>query len=307
MGYGYWSYAPYVTVAEKKAKAAKKLAALKKKQNVNPVIIQGHTLARTWWGKAWNQNLERYADYDYRLDRGRSYVRQGAVLDLRIEAGAIKSLVQGSRTAPYAITVSIKKLDKNTWQRVSTECAGMLESLPELLSGKFPKPLGDIFMRKDSGLFPAPKEITFTCSCPDWADMCKHVAATLYGIGARLDSNPAIFFALRGVDTGDLVSRSVATHAENMLEKAARKSARVITSDNLSSVFGIDFAEGGGTTLTDNPPKKKKPAAGGVAASNQVIKNQKLTRSIESKSPSVKKTGIKQKTKTVKTAKKKIS
>ena len=312
----FWGFPKRVSVAERKAQAAKKLAALKKKQDVSPVIIQGGAIARTWWGKAWNQNLERYADYSNRIERGRSYVRHGAVLDLRIDAGEIKSLVQGSRANPYVIAISIKKLSKNTWQRITSECAGMLESLPELLSGNFPKPLGEIFMQRDSGLFPAPKEIAFECSCPDWADMCKHVAATLYGVGARLDQDPALFFTLRGVDTGDLVSRTVATKAESLLEKAARKSSRVMAESDLSRVFGIDFAAGSGASAPESNPGRKSRADGGATAvgktpgrktvGSKAMKNEKPVQGIKSKtSPPTKKLTAKQRVRASKTAAKK--
>lgn len=314
---GFWGYPKRVSVAARKAKAAKKLAVLKKKQNVSPVIIQGGAIARTWWGKAWNLNLERYADYDNRIERGRSYVRHGAVLDLRIDAGEIKSLVLGSRATPYAIVIRIKKLNKNTWRRITSECAGMLESLPELLSGNFPKPLGEIFMQRDSGLFPAPKEIAFECSCPDWAGMCKHVAATLYGVGARLDRAPALLFALRGVDTGDLVRRTVATKAESLLEKAARKSSRVIAESDLSRVFGIDFAGGfdasataggsgrGGRTGGGGTAVGKTP--GRSAVGGKSMENQKPAQIMKSKSSPTKKPTAKHRVRASKTVAKKAA
>ncbi|MBI3657783.1 MAG: hypothetical protein HY232_15360, partial [Acidobacteria bacterium] len=205
----FWSFPKYVSVAEKMARAKRTLKQLQKKQDVRPIILQGSAIARTWWGKAWNRNLERYADYSNRIGRGRNYVRHGAVLDLRINAGEINSLVQGSASRPYTVLITIKKITKLTWQQITTECAGRLDSLQELLSGNFPKSLDDIFMQRDAGLFPTPKEITFECSCPDWASMCKHVAATLYGIGVRLDEDPALFFTLRGVGTSDLITRTV--------------------------------------------------------------------------------------------------
>ncbi len=239
----FWSFPRYVSKAEKKARAEKKLNQLKKKkQDLRPVIIEGSAIARTWWGKAWNKNLERYADYSNRIGRGRSYVRCGSVLDLQINAGEIKALVHGSRAKPYSINIKIKKLSRNTWQQITSGCSGMLESLEELLAGKFPKALEETFMQRDSGLFPSPKELEFDCSCPDWASMCKHIAAALYGIGARLDEDPTLFFTLRGVDTGDLITRTVSNKAEDLLKKASKKSARVIADADLSSVFGIDLA-----------------------------------------------------------------
>jgi len=250
-------YPKYVCVEEKKARAEKKLSQLKKKQDVRPVIIQGSAIARTWWAKSWNQNLERYADYGNRIGRGRSYVRHGAVLDLQINAGEIKSLVQGSRAKPYAILIKIKKMDKKIWEQITSSCAGMLDSLQELLTGNFPKALGEIFMQRDSGLFPSPKEISFACSCPDWASMCKHVAAALYGVGVRLDEDPTLFFTLRGVDTKDLVSRTVSSKAESLLEKASRKSSRIIAESDLSGLFGIDLTGSGSPPAVDGDPWKK--------------------------------------------------
>ena len=231
---------------------------------MRPVIIEGSAIARTWWGKAWNKNLERYADYGNRIGRGRSYVRCGAVLDLQINAGEIKALVHGSRAKPYSINIKIKKLNRNTWQQVASECAGMLESLEELLAGKFPKGLVDVFMQRDAGLFPSPKEIDFDCSCPDWASMCKHVAAALYGIGARLDEDPSLFFTLRGVDTGDLISRTVSSKAESLLKKASRKSSRIIEDSDLSAVFGIDLAGDVSSSQPAGGSAKEIPAADGV-------------------------------------------
>jgi len=237
----FWGFPKYISKAEKKAKAEIKLAQLKKKQDVRPVIIEGSVIARTWWGKAWNKNLESYADYTNRIGRGRSYVRCGAVLDLQINAGEIKALVHGSRAKPYSINIKIKRLSKNTWQQVTSECAGKLESLEELLTGKFPKALEETFMQRNTGLFPSPKEIEFDCSCPDWASMCKHVAATLYGIGARLDEDPTLFFTLRGVDTSDLIKRTVSSRAEDLLKKASKKSSRIIEGADLSAAFGVDL------------------------------------------------------------------
>lgn len=256
----FWSFPKYVCKAEKKAKAEKKLAQLKKKRDVRPVIIEGSTIARTWWGKAWNKNLESYADYSNRIGRGRSYVRCGAVLDLQVNAGEIKALVHGSRAKPYVITIKIKKLSRNTWQQVVSESAGKLESLEELLSGKFPMALEETFMHRNSGLFPSPKEIDFDCSCPDWASMCKHIAAALYGVGARLDEDPTIFFTLRGVDTGDLIKRTVSRKAEDLLQKAAKKSSRIIEGADLSAVFGIDLAEEAGEGAPDDAGGLEKHA-----------------------------------------------
>jgi len=253
----YWGFPKYVSVAEKRAKAAKKLEKLKKKRDVKPVVLQGKAIARTWWGKAWNDNLERYADYENRIGRGRSYVRHGAVLDLQIREGEVVALVQGSQSSPYEVIITINKLAGDAWKNISDSCAGMIESLSELMAGKFPKAMAEVFMRQGTGLFPAPKEIKLRCSCPDSATMCKHVAASLYGVGARLDDDPSLFFSLRGVATSDLVSRTIASGTEKLLSKAGKKSARIISDADLSDVFGIELAEGAALPAHKAAPSRK--------------------------------------------------
>lgn len=272
----YWNYPRYVSVAEKRAKAAKKLNAMSKKNpNLKPVILQGSAIARTWWGKAWNLNLERYADYDNRIGRGRSYVRHGAVLDLQIDPGEARATVQGSQSSPYSVIINIETLKKDTWRIILDQCQGMLESLQDLISGSFPKSIGQIFTHKDSGMFPSPKEIKFSCSCPDWAGMCKHVAATLYGIGARLDENPELFFRMRNVEIGDLIRQAVSDHKQKLLAKASRKSSRIIEEADLSGTFGIevehDFETDPPVSLEDtvpvSPGKRKRTASLGNSKS----------------------------------------
>ncbi|MCK9420868.1 MAG: hypothetical protein M0R70_16040 [Nitrospirae bacterium] len=243
-------------------KAEKKLAQLEKKQGLRPVIIEGGVIARTWWGTAWNKNLESYAEYTNRIGGGRSDVRSGAVLDLQVGAGEVKALVQGSRAKPYAITITIKKLNKNTWNLVASACKGKLESLEELLAGKFPTVLEETFMQRKTGLFPSPREIEFACTCPDWASMCRHIAATLYGIGARLDEDPMLFFTLRGVDAGDLISHAagvISSKAEDLLQKDSKRSTRKIEGTDLSAAFGVARAENAGPSSSDDAAAAKIP------------------------------------------------
>lgn len=245
MGFsGYWGFAPYVSVAEKRARAARKLQELKKKNaNIRPVCIDGRTIARTWWGKAWNRNLESYADYNNRIGRGRSYVRNGAVLDLQIGPGKVACLVQGSRSQPYSVSIQIRPIDKKIWHHIRDTSQGKIGSMQELLAGKFPKELGEVFTVQGKGLFPTPKEIQFECSCPDWAAMCKHVAATLYGIGARLDEEPALFFTLRNAEIKDLVAQAVRERTRQLLQKARKTTGRIIAEGDLAEVFGIEMEE----------------------------------------------------------------
>jgi len=264
----YYGFPPYVSVAQKRAKAEKKLKALRKKNpGIAPVVIEGRSIASTWWGKSWNQNLERYADYSNRIGRGRSYGRHGAVLDLKIKAGEIRSLVQGSQGQPYKVVVSIKPLSKENWKKVREAAAGKLDSLGELLAGKFPKGLQELFFARGEGLFPEPKEIDFDCSCPDWASMCKHVAATLYGVGARLDQDPGLFFALRKIEMEDLITQAVKGTTRALLKKADSKSSRVMEGADLGDVFGIELEEEVGKEVAGKSRRKK--AAGGKTAAGR--------------------------------------
>jgi len=263
----YRGYPKYVTVAEKKAKAEKKLAQLRKKNpKIAPVVIEGNALARTWWGKSWNKNLERYADFSNRIVRGKSYVRHGAVLDLKNQGGRVTALVQGTRAKPYEVVIKIAPVKKADWARIRKQCRGELRSLTDLLTGKFPKELGEIFLAEGKGLFPTPKEISFDCSCPDWASMCKHVAATLYGVGVRLDEDPLLFFTLRQADTEELVARAVQEKTGDLLARADKKSSKVMDDADLSGLFGIDmdikpdFAAAAKSEKTKRQPGKKKAA-----------------------------------------------
>lgn len=281
---GDWSYyPPYVSVAEKKAKAAKKLAQLRKKNpNLQPVLIEGNSIANTWWGRAWNQNLERYADYSNRIGRGRSYVKHGMVLDLKIHPGRVEALVQGTQAKPYKIEIMIKPLESGTWKKITHECEGKFESLPALLEGKFPKVLGEILTVPGKGLFPTPNEIKFSCSCPDWAHMCKHVAAALYGIGARLDQNPMLFFELRKVDVNELIGKAVTEKTKSLLKKAEKRSGRVMENADLGDLFGIELEDPTGPEtmrgkaqkigLIENSPKQK-PKQKKIAAIAKPIVN----------------------------------
>ena len=281
-----WGYPRYVSVAEKRARAAQKLKQLKKKNpHVNPIVIEGTAIARTWWGKAWNKNLESYADYHNRIGRGRSYVRHGAVLDLQIGSGQVESLVQGSRSKPYSVTIRIKAMGKRNWEEIKTASQGKLDSLQELLAGKFPKGLGEIFTTQGKGLFPSPKEIDFDCSCPDWASMCKHVAATLYGIGARLDQDPELFFKLRQVKMKALVSGAVAGKTRELLKKARRKSARVIDDSDLSDVFGIDMESPAVPKVKGKKTAPKKPPKGTKASMGKSGKRGVTKKRLETRTP----------------------
>jgi len=241
MSWGYFGWRPYVSVAERRAKAARELSKLAKKTGraASPVVLDGRKIATTFWGKAWCDNLEAYSDYENRLPRGRTYVRNGSVVDLQISKGNVTALVSGSEL--YKIEIKIKPLPPTLWKSIQTECAGKIDSLIELLQGKLSSAVMQIVTRHERGLFPAPKEIDLDCSCPDWADLCKHVAASLYAVGAKLDQNPALLFLLRGVDPADLISKASA--AEAVRQTAGKAGAAPAMSDSeVADVFGIELA-----------------------------------------------------------------
>lgn len=230
----------HVSVAQKKEKARKSLEQLKRTMpEIEPVDIEGPTIAKTWWGKAWNKNLESYADYSNRIGRGRSYVREGAVLHLKIDSGTIHALVQGSTAKPYQVEIGIDPLGEKTWKQITALCNRRIESLEQLVSGKFPKELERLFTTRQEGLFPAPEEIHFHCSCPDSARLCKHVAAVLYGVGARLDQNPMLLFSLRKMPVAELIKKSIEEKMDSMLKNADKKSPRVIGDDQVFDLFGV--------------------------------------------------------------------
>lgn len=245
-----YRFPAYVSVAQKRAKAEKKLRAMRKKNsNISPVIIEGHALATSWWGKTWNKNLERYADYQNRIGRGRSYLRHGAVLDLQISDALISALVQGSDSEPYSVKIKISRMTKDKWKTLYQSCQGAFDSLADLLAGKFPKSFQKLFFNESSGLFPKPNEISFSCSCPDSASMCKHIAAALYGVGAKLDNNPSLFFSLRSINIEELISKTVSETTASLLSKADSQTKNVILDQDLSEMFGIELVE----------PKKRSP------------------------------------------------
>jgi uncharacterized Zn finger protein len=236
----YDDYPKYVPVAKRKEKAVKQIEKLKKKNlNLAPVVIEGKNIANTWWGKAWNKNLENYADYSNRISRGRSYVRNGAVLDLKIETGVVKALVQGSEKKPYDIVIEIVPLSNEKWDSIINLCNHKIDNLAELVEGKFPKELEEIFTLKGKGLFPTEKEIKFSCSCYDWANMCKHVTAVLYGIGARFDEDPTLFFKLRNIDFEVLLKKTIEQKMQSLLENSDKKSNRVLDDKDVFGLFGV--------------------------------------------------------------------
>ena len=255
-------WAPYVPVAIRREKALKKMQKLKKKGlDIQPIEIEKRKIANTFWGKAWSDHIESFSDYENRLPRGRTYVRNGSVCHLAIEKGKVSAIVSGSRL--YNVDVSIKPLSQNQWKTIKTKCSGKIGSLLELLSGKLSDSVMNIVCHRQEGIFPAPNEINLSCNCPDWAIMCKHVAAVLYGVAARLDHQPDQLFLLRGANHEELIDVSEAI--TDVTQKAKGKRQRIDDSA-LADVFGIEI-ERTGTKKQKSAPHKKKVA---VKSENKV-------------------------------------
>lgn len=215
--------------------------------------VPAHTrsLSTTFWGQAWNRNLMACSDYESRMPHGRSYFRSGKVLDLDICQGLITATVAGTRI--YSARIAIAPLPRETWNRLKSRCQGKIGGLMELLSGS----LSDEVMREvtdpEHGLFPAPRDIKLSCTCPDFAGLCKHLAATLYAVGSRLDAAPALLFTLRGTDP------------EELLTGSAKEAVAALTSDadtadgaRTAALEGLDLTEMFGiepeTAAAPSPP-----------------------------------------------------
>lgn len=289
-----YGWRPYVPVAQRRQRAAKKLAKLRKAgREITPIVIEGRKIARTFWGSAWCDNLEAYSDFVNRLPRGRTYVRNGSVVDLQIAGRRVSALVSGSDF--YQVEIRVKTLPARKWKRIRSQCGGQIDSLVELLQGRVSDAVMGIVTRPGEGLFPAPKEISLDCSCPDWATMCKHVAAVLYGVGARLDHAPEMLFELRGVDPAEMVGDAVGQAGTK--RKAAR--GRLIAEADLSSVFGVDIALDG--------VEASKPARGrGTAGRKKVAKKRAGSRKKAAECVTREKAATKKPKKKSATARKKV-
>lgn len=230
-----WGWSRYVPVAERRQKALREMAKLRKKgKNICPVEIEGRTIVRTFWGKGWCTHLESFSDYDNRLPRGRTYARNGSVCHLEINKGHVTAIVSGSEL--YKIAIKIKSLPATRWNSIKKLCAGQIGSMLELLQGKISKQVMEVVANKENGLFPLPGEMKFTCSCPDGAMMCKHVAAVLYGVGNRLDCDPGLLFELRGVDAQELIAEDM-----NLLDSQQASLGDSLAEQDLGDIFGIEL------------------------------------------------------------------
>lgn len=250
-------FAPYVPVAQRRANAAKAAQkAAKSGAQFSPITIEGRQIANTFWGKAWCAHQESFSDYANRLPRGRTYVRNGSVIHLEITTGRIQARVMGSEL--YSATITVAPLPPTRWKAIKAACAGRIDTLVGLLQGRLSDAVMQIITDRTGGLFPVPSEVKLDCSCPDSADLCKHLSAVLYGVGARLDTQPELLFLLRGVDHLELIGSAVESGA---LTGGATVE---LADDQLADVFGIEID--GGATPATTAVAATKPAAGRATA-----------------------------------------
>ena len=283
----FYRWKPYVSAAERRRKAELEITKSRKKgAQMEPVVIRGRAIAATFWGKAWCDNIERYSDFSNRLPRGRTYVRNRSVLDLRITAGKVVARVMGSDL--YVVEVKVAAVPRTRWDAVCKECAGAIDSLVELLQGRFSQSVMERVCQSGTGLFPSPKEITFTCTCPDWASMCKHVAAVLYGIGARLDEKPELLFALRKVDEKDLIAEA---GKDLPLAGKGRKTGKVLESAELANIFGIELADATEPPVEKTIHKSKRKLPTASAGKKTTAKRKSATKPTGKKGATARSTG----------------
>jgi len=251
-----WGWRPYVSAAKKRAKAQRLVQKLKKQgRQLLPIQIEGRTIAKSFWGKSWCENLERYSDYENRLPRGRTYARNGSILDLQMSPGKITAIVQGSDV--YDVTVDLSPLPKKDWEKITRDCSQSIHSLLDLLQGRLSDGVMERLARPKEGLFPQPREIKIRCSCPDWAELCKHAAAVLYGVGARLDSQPELLFLLRQVDQSELIRH--AANDKSLDTALSANSNDALQNEDLAELFGIEL-DGSTNSNRARTKRSSKPA-----------------------------------------------
>jgi uncharacterized Zn finger protein len=204
---------------------------------LTPVKSAKKSISSSFWGQAWNRNLNHYSMFANQLAPGRTFLRNGAVIDLCVEKGTIRGLVAAQSLCEVA--VKARPVDTARWARLVERCSGSVRSLTDLMSGKLPEETLAAITDESAGLFPEPEEITFSCSCPDWTDVCVHVAAVLYGFSLRLDEEPALLFTLRSTDPADLISSAT----DKFVSDVAAVSDPMVESDmhQLEDLFGIDL------------------------------------------------------------------
>jgi uncharacterized Zn finger protein len=206
MGWGYWE--TYQSTPRRPANGIK-------------ARTQRGKFGATWWASRWIAALEKLVDPN-RLSRGRSYARSGQVVKLEIGRGGVAARVQGSRPTPYKVAITIRPLSDEQWAKVCDAMAAEAIYAARLLSGEMPEQIEEVFHAAGASLLPATLgDLTTDCSCPDWANPCKHVAAVQYLVGEQFDVDPFLMFELRGRSKDDIASALRARRVDSLAEPAA--------------------------------------------------------------------------------------
>ena len=223
---------PHLSAAARKALAEQeRKRVLAENPDFIPLRVT-HTqkLARSFWGQAWNRNLDTYQDYDTRFDRGRRHLRAGAVVNLQLIGPQVEAHVWDHRL--YPVSATFAPLDTEKWAAFRKDSAGEFDSLVALLQGKVSDTLLARIIDPQKGLFPERQALTYRCTCLDDAPLCEHIAAVLYGIGVCFDENAELFFSLRAISIHDWMQ----TLGDCLLQEVGPPSAQ-----ELGDLFDIDL------------------------------------------------------------------
>jgi uncharacterized Zn finger protein len=160
----------------------------------------------TWWARRWIDVLESF-DIGARLQRGRSYARKGQVLSIDVSKASVQAKVQGSRAEPYVVQIKVRPLMPSEWKRLAEQLSQQAIFAASLLAGEMPQQIEEAFTGAGMSLFPEKsRDISSSCSCPDWSNPCKHIAAVYYLLGEAFDQDPFLIFRMRGMDRDEFTA-----------------------------------------------------------------------------------------------------
>jgi uncharacterized Zn finger protein len=177
-------------------------------------------IGEKWWSKRFVSLLESF-NIGARLGRGRSYARKGQVISIEVEKGLVRSKVQGTRSKPYDVTIQLSQISDKDWDKAIDAMASRAVFAAKLLSGEMPQDIEEAFADAKVSLFPEEKDLKTDCSCPDWSNPCKHIAAVYYLLAEQFDENPFLIFKLRGRTKEEIIEELRERRASNAEDDVA--------------------------------------------------------------------------------------